>query len=734
MPHTPPSKPSRLNPVRIAAVLLGLAVIGLAACLLIWFLPGFLASQAASRVVSQGFDQDAPHGVKLAIPQEGIYRIRADELAALGWADAQLQDLELSHRGVAQPFWFEAEEILFYAGPPDSRYTAESVYLLERTDTKQALPAPRREAESASSAESIVQHHIHLEENHNYFPRANGVDNWFWMTLPAPQAVDFEVSIGDGTDGPGQIRLKLFASSDAAAIDPDHHLRVSINGEVVLDEFWDGQGWVELSAEIPASVLIAGENQITIEAPGDTGVAADINQLDWIEIDYPGRAEVRSGQLSFTSLAEAVRLTGFDQPPLVVRIADDATPAAWVTVQEGQQGWLIQTSPQSHYLAASQESLLRPTSIAAIRAEPDLRAADAQAEYIAIGPDDLLAALEPLLEFRREQGLQVLSIPSQAVFDQFNYGIAEPEAIRRYLQYAYQNWDSPPRFLLLVGDASHDPRGYKWPADLNILPAYNVNTQFGGETVSDVLFAMLDQDENPDLAVGRVPARTSQEVSIFVEKTLAYESSLETAGNDWRYRILAVADNSEASFEQDAAAFLEGFEAPYATELFAPESGSSDAGQAIAGFLDEGVLFLSYFGHGSLVQWGREGIFTVDQGAKLNNRRLPVMVNITCLAGLFTHPEVQSLAEIMLLNPEGGSVAALAATSLTTPPDQRRLTDALVEALSEHPQATLGEIVLMAQREISPLPHEGVREVLETFLLFGDPALRLGQPARSSSQ
>jgi hypothetical protein len=110
----------------------------------------------------------------------------------------------------------------------------------------------------------------------------------------------------------------------------------------------------------------------------------------------------------------------------------------------------------------------------------------------------------------------------------------------------------------------------------------------------------------------------------------------------------------------------------------------------------------------------------------LNNRdHLPVVINMTCLTGLFIHPKVISLMETLLWREGGGAVAMLAPTSLTLPDSQSLLSNAVIDALMTNPRATLGENFLRAQRAI-PASNTGAREVLLTFLLFGDPALRLG--------
>jgi hypothetical protein len=46
--------------------------------------------------------------------------------------------------------------------------------------------------------------------------------------------------------------------------------------------------------------------------------------------------------------------------------------------------------------------------------------------------------------------------------------------------------------------------------------------------------------------------------------------------------------------------------------------------------------------------------------------------------------------------------------------------------LLDNPDITLGEALLKARRQV-PVTNLGSQDVMETFLLFGDPALRLGR-------
>ncbi len=722
------------------------ALLGLAAALLLIVPVGVWLhlQRPATRGEVGAVKGDAPLApVKVLVAEEGIYELRLADLQKLnaGWRQVDPHRLRLTHRGRTQPLWVEADgrsfTLRFYARASDSRYSRENVYWLqvepedreaeEQEGRSQTPPSsspcsrPQPGAEAADWAFAVVR----AEENRRYEPRVEEGDHWFWASLPAPRTQAFTVPLRAVAPGPAELRLEMWGSTQAATA-PDHHLRVAVNGQPVADEAWDGVGRHRVEAELPAGLLRDGDNTVRIEAPGDTGVAADITFVDWIEMRYPRFLVAEEDRLAFEGTGVPARLTGFSGPVTVVDVTQPEKPTRVVgaCLQDQGSGTIVLRAEAGHrYLAVGPQGVKRPPRVRPAVTAPDLRVPDQGADYVAIGPPDLLAPLEPLLRWRESQGLRTLAVPVEAVYDQFNHGLPEPEAIRAFLKHAVQTWDPAPRYVLLVGDATFDPRGYQAPPEANRLPTFLISTVYGGETASDVLFAQVNDDPWPDLALGRIPARTPEQVRTVVEKTLAYEKG--TVGGPWRRRVLAVADGQDPSFRAAAQAFLERFQSRYATELLAPAPGATEAHQEIRRRLEEGSLLVAYFGHGSVSQWGKDRLFSVaDSTALRNAERLPVMLNFTCLTGLFTHPKVDSLAETLLWQPHGGAVALLAPTSLTLAWDQSFLSRPLAEAWLEGAAATLGELFLQAQRQV-PVDAPGTRDVMQTFLLFGDPALRV---------
>lgn len=693
--------------------------------------PAGPGSPATAAPQTGGGPAEGGQAVKIYTVEEGMYAVGAAELRKAGFdlERANPAQLVLLYRGREQPFWVEgdgqARQVRFYAQAADSLYSTQNVYwLAQRSAGLEALASgstpdepgsPQAPETPPALPDGAYFETVRVEQNLAYNPQVEAGDHFLWLSLPAPKSQDFEVEIDGLLEWEARLTLEVWASTEGAAA-PDHHLVVRANGQAAADEAWDGKGRHTVMAKLPAGLLKAGTNVITVEAPGDTGVAADITFVDWIEIEYARKLAAVEDRLEFTSPGGQHGLEGFSG---AIQVFDVSDPQAAAKIEA--EGAAFEGQAGRRYIAVGPDGYRRAARVEPPALDLDLRAAEA--DYIAIGPPDLLAAAQPLLDWREKSGLRTLAAPLQSVYDQFGWGMPEPEAIRLFLQYAAQQGQPAPKYLLLLGDASYDPKGYLSTPEVNRLPTFLTPTVFGGETASDVLFTQLDEDSLPDLAVGRLPARIPEQVSDYIAKLLAYEQ--DTPPQEWRGRVLAVADGQEASFSSDAQAFLDLFSGKYTTELLSPQAGASGANEQILGRLAQGDLIVGYFGHGSINMWGKDKLFTNEDAARLENEdRLPVVINMTCLTGLFTHPKMESLAEALLWRPQGGAAAVLAATSLTLPTDQGFLSRALAEALLAGKDAPLGDALLEARRSVS-WDTEGARDVLETFLLFGDPALRM---------
>jgi hypothetical protein len=207
-----------------------------------------------------------------------------------------------------------------------------------------------------------------------------------------------------------------------------------------------------------------------------------------------------------------------------------------------------------------------------------------------------------------------------------------------------------------------------------------VPVQYSGETVSDSRLVDVTGDTRPELAVGRWPVSTIAEVESLVERTLAYEAG--TAVNT----ALFATDASEAQFAGMANRLWEqtGLDMAQMTLLNGIEA------DEVAARWNEGTWLATYIGHGSLERWGRQNIFNLEAVTQLRQPNPPIVLQLTCLTGLFAHPTQPSLAEVMLTH-RNGPVLTIAATSLTLSSHQEPFAQSLLDNLVDPDVERIGD-------------------------------------------
>ena len=129
----------------------------------------------------------------------------------------------------------------------------------------------------------------------------------------------------------------------------------------------------------------------------------------------------------------------------------------------------------------------------------------------------LRRALPLLVHLKKKQGLSVVLIDIEDLYDEFSYGEKTPDAIKAFVA------KTRPHYVLLVGGATYDPRNFLGRGSLDYVPTKLVDTAML-ETASDDWF--VDPDgKGPEIPIGRLPVSTPQEVAAFVAKLVAYEQA-----------------------------------------------------------------------------------------------------------------------------------------------------------------------------------------------------------------
>jgi hypothetical protein len=159
------------------------------------------------------------------------------------------------------------------------------------------------------------------------------------------------------------------------------------------------------------------------------------------------------------------------------------------------------------------------------------------------------------------------------------------------------------------------------------------------------------------------------------------------------------------------------------TQILADGQDPATVTQQILAALNSGALIVNYTGHGSEEQWSFEDLLDDNSAMSLTNGdRLPVYFLMDCLNGFFHDVYATSLSTSLLLAPNGGAVAVWASSGFTNAPPQSSMDQALLHILSANPSTPLGSAILKAKSGITD------PDVRRTWILFGDPAMRLQFP------
>ena len=736
---------------------------------------------------------ESPIRYKILISRTGIYQITYSELRRAGAnpMGIELGALKMENHGrrVGLHIFdhntdgrFDRDDsIVFYGGAPiGDRFTDTNVYWLSWDGVGRSQVDVRDAAPKTSNAPAPLafKKTVRFEQDRKYDRlldvKSEQADHYFWESLTGGtdsrfSQKDFPIQLPHAVRGQihreAEIRIKFQGASRER--NARHQARILFNGaQLGQVAEWRQQAAPLVVRKIESWRFSQPEDmnilRIIAEDRNNTPAGEPDFYLDWFEIDYWHTFEASEGMLAFNSETEP-RRTGSVQYRVtnllrsevdVYRIHDDNIVAKLVNGRIERKDGNFQltfedsaTSPIS-YFAVGRGQYSQVDQIAP--AKPSVISNPAnQADYIIIAHRDFIDAIQSLAAFRRSQGLSVMVVDIEEVYDQFNHGIFNPVAIQKFLRHTYNHWRTPkPTYVLLVGDTHYDYKGaivkrYRevLSRDYDLYPIY-VPTFHGwapasGETAMDHHFVTVSGDDPlPDMFIGRLPVQSPHELGDMVKKIINYEAKRQPGL--WQGRLMQVVDNEvnnvgDDIFERASKQLIEEYiPVSYDTrKVYLRQIGSPErTNQAILTTIDEGVLVVEYSGHGGTQTWADEGIFRIADAESLGNAHLPFIITTTCLNGQFDQPlqfGQRSLSEQFLMG-SAGAIGVLSATRLTYATVNAAFDKNLFTSIFTVKPSTLGAIIADAKTQfMMSAPQPWIPGVTQ-YTLFGDPATRLAVP------
>ncbi|MBI2279856.1 MAG: type IX secretion system sortase PorU [Bacteroidetes bacterium] len=411
----------------------------------------------------------------------------------------------------------------------------------------------------------------------------------------------------------------------------------------------------------------------------------------------------------------------------------------------GTTEFVLNTDSLREFVVFDDSNLLTPTFVNQI-SNQNLHGITSP-ELVIVTHPNFVAAANTLANFHATtDGISTEVVTTEEIYNEFSSGTQDITAINDFMEHLYNQSGSTLKYLLLFGDASYDYKNRITP-NTNFVPTYQTinSTDVIGSLTSDDYFGLLDTNEGTwagtellDIAIGRLPVKTTQEANDIVNKIIDYKTNLSSFGN-WRKTITFIGDDEDGNTHMFQADYLTEMvdttscdfwvEKIYLDEFQQDVNGVQQSYQEVEQKIVEsfrrGSLIMNYTGHGGGVGLAHENILDTNSLDTLNNTNYPLMILATAEASRFDNPAFTSFGEQFLLQPNAGSIASFSTTRLVFSSPNFALNQSIYQTIFNKVNGTyktLGEVFKESKNLNATNPNN------RNFTLLGDPALTLNFP------
>jgi hypothetical protein len=580
----------------------------------------FRKQLAAPRVFRAPFDVEKR--LRIEVPETGLFAVRADSLIDAGLAGVYATDnialrkyyydegetdltrvvdipiLVLESASAAQG-QFEGEDLLvFYAlgikddtdaGDIDARYTDKNTYWLEAGPGVQGvsmeemppLPGPPSILARSFSVTTKVRNDTYYHKR----TKPHTTDFYFHATMIGYQmTLPFMVHHPAGGSSfdltvRGQGYFENYQYQRLTFYIGDHYAGV--------DSLFSFNSKTFTFDDLPSDWLSDGTNQLVIKGTVENGLM--VNDFSFT---YPGSFAATDNKLEFATgtsiMNQTVEIPGFtDTSGVLIEITDPANPR----YRELPSGYFTGDAPPYTLTfnleppASGERRFIVTAGNAWNHLSKDSIEEDFPSDLAGeVGPfntlvvshGDFIDDITDYVSWRRGQGYRILVAEVQDVFDEFNGGMPNCDAIRRFIDYGVNRWGV--EFVLLVGDGNEDHRRIYPQTPVNFIPPFTfsfnvIGVGFDDEVMAtDRYYSFIDEPPPialggggspdpeggagvpaddpyllraymfPDVMLGRIPIGEDYEMRALAIKTYDFEES--DIDDTWRRRVILWADDA----------------------------------------------------------------------------------------------------------------------------------------------------------------------------------------------
>lgn len=732
--------------------------------------------------------------VKIATTQAGIYQIPYDTLTAWGFSDPSKVKL-FGYGGLVIdelfsnqddyiddlpqiPLWRHNNRLYFYSTGTTRwefdgansefthrlhPYSTQAYYFLTDKEVSATLlstvdgPVPS----DATPVTTFDDYTVHEQElvsvgktGQNFFGEdfLENPNQDFYFHLPGAQ--------------PAPIKIRV--SFGAKISDGEGYIHISYNGSELptgttnrISKYYDSHEFLRQAT--PIKTYNQADEESTISLSYTSTGATSCARLDYIRLNYQRKLQLYDGQVAF----RFINRTSNDLYQIAntsgdTRVWDITTPYAPQEISTTFENQTTSFSPVDtrlrEYVAFDPEHEFSVPAFVKRVENQNLHALDI-ADLTIITPAALQSEAERVAQLHRDEGLTVIVVEQEKIFNEFSSGTPDATAYRRLMKMFYDRATSEatrPRYLLLFGDGSYDNRASMaslHSPQCNQLLTYQSKTSIDEREsfVMEDYFGFLEDNSGEEikvdkvcLGIGRFPVSSLIDARRVVDKLYRYVQNTDLS--PWKNHICIAADDGDEAVHTKQAdlgsdtLLLKNTGSPKlgfrADKIFIdsyymnPQNKKyPEAHRKLMKYFDDGMLVFNYIGHNdSEIGFTGEGLISRHEMDNLTNNHLPLFITITCNYSQFDNAEEVSAGETVFLNPTAGAIALITTTRVvyTDGNDKinRRLMKWLLSRDTNGEYLRIGDILKKAKRDFN----SEIDKNKLNYILLGDPALRLVYP------
>ena len=325
-----------------------------------------------------------------------------------------------------------------------------------------------------------------------------------------------------------------------------------------------------------------------------------------------------------------------------------------------------------------------------------------------IAPPALATSLGSFVAHKAAQGWAV---------DSFTTEVAGSTAgsIQAFIRLRYASEATRPSDLLLVGDTDTIPA---WPGKGAYLPD------------TDLYYACMDgaSDWLPDMAIGRFPARTTQQLANMLSRSMSYETNVTKFSPFVSRAVFATSEENYTLTEGTHNYVIGRHMDPrgYVSQRLYRHTYSATTSQ-VTNAANSGCSLLAYSGHGSATAWLDPAVAVANVQGVINAFACPLVMSFACRTGSYRAYD-ECFAEAWLRRGDNaGAVAMLASSQDTYWEEDDVFEKCVFAAMFEDGALMLGDAVEAAKARYLAFygTSSETLQYFEQYNIFGDPTLAL---------